>query len=352
MAENTRIVRLVGGQQREQADNTDTMVVSMDEPPRCPFENLFLLHYPTIRRTTTSFAKPGVAIIAIDLTSNKVAGSICVASKPGQANAAIVGRHSMADLFLDTDPSLSLRHLTVVVDPLRGNHDVRFRLIDLRTRTAFADESGQRYEALTAEGPIFVRCSNFALFCLVTGDPTDWPEDAEAGWACIPERVYLLEEEAEPDRWRRGRPSLKQKKAADDAKRITHVQAMRGPTRAKSRLLSSGELPIGNLRVSTSKASQILIIGLVAAKRGILLGRYDRCDTHGAAVLTDNNISRVHLLVLGIGEHLYAIDTASTNGTWVREADGHCQELRILALVPDTDIFLGEELATLRWLPV
>ncbi len=375
MAENTRIVRLEGGQQREQADNTDTVVVSMDRPAACPFETLFLLHYDAIRATVTSFGRPGVAIVAIDLSSRKVAGSICVAGKAGEANAAIIGRHSMTDLFLDTDQSLSLRHLAVVVDPLRADHDVRFRIIDLRTRSAFEDEIGQRYEALVAEGPIFVRLSNYALYCLVTDDQASWPERAEEGWACIPERIYLRQEEAEPDRWRRGRPSMRQRDpssaagkgsavdplaphalgksrhSSPDPKRITMVQAMRGPTRAKSRLLAPGELPIGNLRVATTKASQVLIIGAIAAQRGILLGRYDRCDTHGAQVLTDNNISRVHLLVLGVGDMLYAIDTASTNGTWLREDDGHCREIRIMPLVPDVDVLLGEDLASLRWIP-
>lgn len=352
MVDKTRIVRLEGGQQRDLADNHDTLIVGVDAlAPRCSFGDLFIQHYVEIRRTCMGFRKPGVAVIAVDLNRRRVAGSICVAAKADEANAAIIGRHSMADLYLDSDPGLSLRHLVLVVNPLSSDRDVRFRVIDLRTRLAFEDEKGERFEALVAEGPIFLRCGNFALFCMVTGDPTDWPSSAEAGWQCIPERVYIQEEEAEPDQWQRRRPGRRQKALPADAKRVTRVQPRRGPTRAKRHLLGPGEEPLGNLRISTDQASQTLVIGVEAAKRGILLGRYERCDTHGAKVLTHDNISRVHLLVLGVEGQLYAIDTASTNGTWLREDDGSCQELRITPLDPRDELLLGEELAFVRWVP-
>ena len=352
MVDKTRIVRLEAGQQRDLADNHDTLVVGVDAlAPRCSFGDLFVQHYVEIRRTCMGFRKPGVAIIAVDLSRHRVAGSICVAAKPDTANAAIIGRHSMTDLYLDSDPGLSLRHLVLVVNPLSSDSDVRFRVIDLRTRLAFEDEKGQRFQALVAEGPIFLRCGNFALFCMVTGDPTDWPGSAEAGWQCIPERVYLKEEEAEPDRWQRRRPGRKQRDAPADARRVTRVQPRRGPTRAKRRLLGPGEEALGNLRVSTKEASQTLVIGVEATRRGILIGRYERCDTHGAKVLTHDNISRVHLLVLNIAGRLYAIDTASTNGTWVRDPDDTCREVRITPLEPAEELLLGEELAFVRWVP-
>jgi hypothetical protein len=59
----------------------------------------------------------------------------------------------------------------------------------------------------------------------------------------------------------------------------------------------------------------------------------------------------VHLLVLGVEGQLYAIDAASTNGTWLREEDDNCREVRITPLDPNDELLLGEELAFVRWVP-
>jgi len=47
--------------------------------------------------------------------------------------------------------------------------------------------------------------------------------------------------------------------------------------------------------------------------RGVLLGRYERC---AIPALELGRVSRVHLLLVRVGEEVLAIDTASTNGTW------------------------------------
>jgi hypothetical protein len=300
---------------------------------------------------------------------------LCIAAKATKANAAIIGRHSVADLYLDSDPSMSLRHLAIIVDPMsawaRDGGDLRFRIADLRTPLAFEDENGRRLDAVIAEGPIFLRCGQFALMCLVTGDESDWPPDAKEAWECIPERVYLEESPAEPDRWRRQRRNPLPGDSDDDGpagQRITRVQRARGPARVQKHLLEEDEQPLGTLHIRTRDASQSITIGPRAAERGILLGRYDRCDASEATVLTDQNISRVHLLLVQVAGSLYAIDVASTNGTWKAEApargphlatgtqhdidDGFLwRELRITEMTQTTYLALGEGLAYLSWSP-
>ena len=165
----TRVVRLEGGQRREQADNNATVVLDGGLGPllaRASFEELFAANYVAIRKTASSFARPGVCVVAVDTESKRVAGSVCVASKPDRANAAIIGRHSMTDLYLDQDPNLSLRHLALITHPHTDHisSDLRFRLLDLRTPLSYFDENDRRLEALVAEGPIFVRCGRYALF--------------------------------------------------------------------------------------------------------------------------------------------------------------------------------------------
>ncbi len=348
---NTRVVHLEGGQERQEADNTRTRVAD-EERSATPasFRALFVRNYDRIARKVTSFAQPGLAVVAVDMFSSRMVGSLCIAAKVGAANSAIIGRHSMADLYLDGDASLSLRHLAVIVSPLSDQaREVRFRLIDLRTRAAFRDEHGRCYGSLVAEGAIFVRCGSYALFFLITGEG-DWPAGAEDGWACIPERVYLEEDEAEPDRWLRKRRAKTAPPVAKPAAHpsITHVQTARGPIRARADLLTDGEEALGLVRISSDAGMQSVVIGARAAQRGVLLGRYERCDVDGSQVLVDENISRVHLLIILVEGRLHALDTASTNGTWLADRE---REIRIAALDVDAELTLGDHLASLRWCP-
>lgn len=355
----TRIVHLAKGQRREEALNRGTCVVVFDRPlAPASFRAAFTAHYEAIRRECTEFAQAGLAIIAIDIIQNSLAGSVCMAAKIDMPNAAIVGRHGMADLYLDGDLGLSLRHLAIITSPLVSSHDeVRFRIVDLRTETAFADEHGKPFEALMAEGPLFVRCGQYALFVIPTGDPTMWPDSAEDGWECIPERVYLNGAAAEPDRWQRlARGRVKARAAVEEdgprqKKRdaVTMVHSMAGPVRARTRLVAPGEEPIGTLRISSKAGVQTIALGAQAAGQGVLLGRYERCDIDGVNVLTEQGISRVHLLIIDIDGRLYAIDTASTHGTWLGDEDE--REVRVLAVAAGTRIKLAGKLASLQFSP-
>jgi hypothetical protein len=349
--QRTRVVRLGTGRLRQQAANARTLMLDMS-PARAPlpsFHDLFLAHYKRIRDAVESYQRPGLAVVALD--SGEVAGTACLAAKPGTINTAIVGRHGICDLFLDTDPYLSLRHLALVLYPWEGGADLRYRVLDLRTPTAFSDERERRLEAVQAEGPLFLRCGEHALFCLPTGDSEGaWPDDAEQAWDCIPERVYLEDASAEPDRWVRRRlrarlPADGQDPAAEaSGRRQTLVQSVRGPSRAQRKLVADGEQPFGELEVSSSAGQTLLTLGPSAAREGVLFGRYERCDTEGLPVLTDPRISRVHLLMLLVGARLFAIDAASSNGVWLGEEEVRAAELR-----DGQTLTLGEGLAKITW---
>ena len=78
-----------------------------------------------------------------------------------------------------------------------------------------------------------------------------------------------------------------------------------------------------------------------------MLGRYSRCDTAGATSLSLEKISRVHLLVVRIGDDLWAIDTASTNGV---AAGG--TGVRVHRLQPGDELSLADGVGAVRWRPV
>ena len=78
-------------------------------------------------------------------------------------------------------------------------------------------------------------------------------------------------------------------------------------------------------------------------ERGILVGRDDRCS-HGG--VDEGNLSRVHLVLLSVDDEVWAIDTASTNGTRVLQG----APFRQLLLSGDTHLLLADALS-LRWAP-
>jgi hypothetical protein len=73
------------------------------------------------------------------------------------------------------------------------------------------------------------------------------------------------------------------------------------------------------------------------------VGRDDRCS-HGG--LEEGNLSRVHLVLLGVDDEVWAIDTASTNGTRVLSGP----PFRQLLLSGETQLVLADALS-LRWQP-
>ncbi len=195
----TRLVALDRGQIRDPSKNRRTRFpLAGKSRPLC-FRQVFLTQYAGMRRTALEFGQPGVAVFAFDRQGERV-GAMCLASRSGEVRAGVIGRHSEVDLLLDHDPTLSLRHLVCVVEPpatladaFRG--DVRFRVLDLRSGAPPRGEDGRPLASLTAEGPIFLRCCDFVLAALVTGDELAWPDDAMEAWECLPEQV-LVEERA------------------------------------------------------------------------------------------------------------------------------------------------------------
>jgi hypothetical protein len=358
--DRTRLIELHGGQRREEAHNACTRFPSADEllrlhggqlPRERSFEELFLAHYPAIRRTCEGFAPRGVAVFAVDGFAH-LAGSLCLRANEGEVKAAIIGRHGLCDLYLDGDPGLSLRHLVLLLHPDRSD-DVRLRVLDLRTSLAFKDESGRTLEGIAVEGPAFIRCSSFALFFFPTGDGIPWPDDPAAGWQCIPERVYLEERDASPGERRRARRDRRAAPAqggpsADPVPGeapITHITSIRGPLHSSQELLASGEPTLGELRLRRDGDEHTLRVGEEAARRGILLGRYDRCDAHGSPGLDDARVSRVHLLLYRLDDELYAVDAASTNGTFTPSGE----DVRVARLVRGDRLLLSRGAVEIEW---
>lgn len=361
------MIHMPGGAERRAAKNSRTLMSEGGgfwqqlRQVEVPFDKLFAANYETIRAAALGFGRVGVALVAVDIESRGLAGLVCLAARPGEPRLAIVGRHGLADLFLDDDASVSLRHLAVLLhgaqswDPDR----LALSLIDLRSGLRFDDEYGQRLEALEAAGSVFVRFGRYALFCLPTGDKLSWPARAKDAWAMIPAREYTRAQRADVEQdprqrlWRQA-PSVVRRApgrvpAAPAGSGRTQITLMDGPEMAQSLWLGADERPIGHITVRSSHTARTMPVSERALLQGVIVGRDERCDQ--SDLLADPYISRVHLMLRVIDGRLWAMDLASTGRTFTWE-QGHMVALRLAPVEGPRHLALAKGRASVDWHPV
>jgi hypothetical protein len=311
------------------------------------FRDAFFRHYAAIRELLECHRAAGLGLVVV--SDDALEAAVWVPAEPDGINPVIVGRHSAAEVFLPWDPGLSLRHLAVIVQR-PGAAPGRFRVLDLRTPTGFGDEHGRCLAALEAAGPMLVDCASFAALLFPTAeDDAAWPDDPEAGWRRVPERAYLDSASADPERWSRpGGVVVREPAWAADSATTTSVFTFPGPEFLSPTLAPAPieQAPArGEIRVASPRGGASLLLGPEAARRGALLGRYERCDGAGLPCLSSLTLSRVHLLVIENGGALWAVDTASTNGTW----EGN-RRIRRARLDPGRRLRLAADV-TVEWCP-
>lgn len=254
-------------------DNT-WFAQSVLEPPELSEGELFFEHYEAIRDWIGCQSRAGLAAVA--LSPDGVQAKFFLPVSDRGVLTAILGRHERAEISLSGDPTLSLRHLAVIV---RGG---TFRLVDLRTWAGFSDLEGRQLRACETDDSLFVRCGSYSVLFAPTSTNRTWPEEPEGMWGAL----------------RRSRAAELEPATLDDC------------------LLSKDERALGELVIRSDDGEGRMLLGQRAARAGVLLGRSDRCD--GDTLLRDPHISRVHLLIAELGGSLYAIDTVSKNGVWGR----------------------------------
>jgi hypothetical protein len=321
---------------------------------------LFTAAYPKFAERCREVEEPGLAIIAVEERTGKAAGLVRLCARVERHVGAIVGRHDECDLYLSSNDRLALRHLAVVLDPVRswkaGDKGVQFRILDLRTTDGFTDEDGRMLRGLRCEGPAVLRCAGHALFAIPLGDPTDWPVSASDAWACLPERVYFDEVDQFPQGSIPRIPLMRDPRSSSsglaaasspavDMRRTSIITRTHGPRDSGVGMLESGDLA-GTLELIGPKFRETIRIGHEALRDGVLLGRYARCD--GARGLADDGtLSRVHALLIQIEDRLLVIDTASSNGTWEH---GEKPRSRVFVVEGNTELLLGKTTrARWRW---
>ena len=350
-------VDLWGHQARGKSVNTMTLVGRDKRPKRRELRELYIAAYRAFAELCRSADEPGLAVVAVHETTGKPQGIVRLRARVDRFVAAIVGRHDATDLFLNASDSLALRHLAVVVDPVKSwranDATIRYRVLDLRTGDGFADEHGRALRGLCCEGPAMLRCGEHALFLLPLGDPSDWPVSPDDAWAMLPERVYFDELLRAPDGTNAHKLEQSEQGAAIPVAIPAQMREMPGMRRTSTMIRTHGPRDSGVCLaqsgviggtidlIGPNLAGQISI-GERELRDGVLLGRYARCDS--AQFCDDPSLSRVHALLIQIDGRVVIVDTASVNGT--RLIGEHRQ--RLIELVGDTDLQLGKHTRA-RW---
>jgi pSer/pThr/pTyr-binding forkhead associated (FHA) protein len=280
-----------------------------------PMLGVFRRHFAALRAAHAAQDQEGVLVAAVDRNGLFDAHAHLGLPKSGIAHL-VVGRHERCDFVLSRDPDVSLRHLLVRATRGPGGH-LQLRGIDLRSRVGLLSEDGRRCEAIASRGPLFLQVASYVVFLLPTGPLVrPWTRDPDETWRGFSPRSQEILPPPQP---------LKSRAAPGaDAVRLATIT------------LTSSSPQAGDLTSTHAVWSDQL-------ERGILVGRDDRCS-HGG--VDEGNLSRVHLVLLSVDDEVWAIDTASTNGT--RVYDG--PQFRQLLLSGDTHLVLADALA-LRWTP-
>jgi hypothetical protein len=266
----------------------------------------FLAGYPRMAELARDAPARSFVVVALEPS-----GAIAASALLDDQKRTVVGRHSECDLILSS-PSVSLRHVAAL---LRSDDEApALHVWDLATGSPFVTEDGATEHALVSTGPLYVAFDRYALW-LVPAHDAGWSSaaNAEEAFDALPPRTFVPREQ---DRSRKPSP-------APEAPEGYRAAAKKRNHSGLATLVSYVEPPleladdepsaaIGVLSVATGSTQKRLMVSAERLARGILVGRYARCDV--LALAEEARLSRVHALLVRLGEETWIIDTASTYG--------------------------------------
>ncbi len=316
---------------RRQASRA-TRILSAPVEPKASFAATFRAIFRELAPIYNAFDKDGLLCVAAR-EDGTLAAYVHLPIISEQGAFGVIGRHDCCGLTLK-DEDISLRHALVRVSR-QGLGEPRVRLIDLGSSNTFRTEDGQVCKSVMAEGPLFVHMLGYQLYLFPTGTlaPSRWESTADATWNSFPERVYL--DQRIPERMNR-----EARRPAGRARRQTYMTLLPAAQHLRAKPGAGGNI-VGTILLSAENTQIAHRVSAEDLERGMLIGRYERCQLAGAS----HSLSRVHLVLLLDGGDIWAVDTASLNGTIV---DGQ----KISAIVLDREVELKLPAGMgMRWVP-
>lgn len=235
-----------------------------------------------------------------------------------------IGRHTHCGVALE-GPALSLRHLLLVTG--RPGDLWRGRLLDLSTATGFIGVDQQVYRDVYIDGLAMVRVPGYWLVFIETG----------------PRRLWEARDLDDL-----GAFMAKDRKAQDRELWLGAQRRTRDPNAGRvtqNRLVEQfDETPLGFLEIEAPEGSGRARLDRRTLATGVLIGRDDRCLDFGFEL--GHCVSRVHAVVLLLGDEVYIADAGSTNGV---RLDG--DEVSCARMEPARTYMLNDDTG-LRWAPL
>lgn len=253
-------------------------------------------------------ARPGHRLVWVRQTA-----FACTKLVAAEDAFSVVGRHTQCSVVLPEDPFVALRHVLVrsIALPAGG---VALRVLDLHTGAGFVLPDGSRRTSIFAEGPIAIALGEYALVALPTESkddelPGEMPAPVVDTPPAVHEQLQVLAQAMSPYRVN-----------ARPLNRTSRITLMPSPVMvgeplppSLSRLAHGGQYALTLARAGRSATVEISEQDLA---RGVVIGRSEKCHSEMLRRITNENTSRVHVLVLREGPIVYAYDLASTQGTY------------------------------------
>lgn len=312
-----------------------TRILSAPAEPKASFFATFKAIFRQLAPIYNAFDKDGLLCVAAR-EDGTLASYVHLPILSEQGAFGVIGRHDCCALTLKDD-EISLRHALVRVNR-QGLGEARVRLIDLGSSNTFRTEDGQVCKSVLAEGPLFVHLLGYQLYLFPTGTlaPSRWETTPEATWNSFPERVYL--DQRIPERM--NRENKRPPAQPGRVRRQTYMTLLPAAQHLRAKPGAGGQI-VGTILLSAENTQIAHRVSLEDLERGVLIGRYERCQLAGAS----HSLSRVHLVLLRDGNDIWAVDTASLNGTIV-------DNQKISAIVLDREIELRLPAGMgMRWVP-
>ncbi len=317
--------------------NEVTRIYRIEPEQKATFEATFRAIFAKLKPIHDAFREDGVLIVAAR-PKGPIEAYLHLPVRDEGGAFAVIGRHDRCGLVL-REEGISLRHALVrATATARG--ELRLRLIDLQSGTAFRTEDDLACKTVVAEGPLFVSAAGYQLFFLPPGalGPGTFAADPKQTWLSFPERVYL--DRRVPERMVSGAYPVLHSGAAKFSRRSTVTTILPGAESLRARP-SAGGLALATIRLAAGGAQLAHRVSTDDLDRGVLIGRYERCQLAG----DDRSLSRVHLVLLRDEDGGWAVDTASRNGTHVGG-----RSVVAVALDREVELHLANTM-TLRWVP-
>ncbi|MBN2723147.1 MAG: FHA domain-containing protein [Deltaproteobacteria bacterium] len=240
--------------------------------------------------------------------------------EPAIVRDVIVGRHENCDIHLADDSSLSLRHLLLRFYGTKTEDCGCVRILDLNTSAGFFDKSNTKVAGLTSNGTVFLRASQSYLFIIrVEGNEENY-DTFDAMWSSLPEQSIKEDLDTDSSDTRISitvRPRLKLL-SNSESRAISCITRVPGPTHYEIPDLGDRRI-FGFLFTDSNRGELTINLSAEQLSKGILIGRYPRCEIADEKITMSKNISRVHAMLLLDLTGLWIIDIASTNKTRVND---------------------------------